>query len=724
MKTNFKFEVSAKKQSPQPNGNVIRLRNWQPEAYKLADERFVIFNAAGSAGKTTLQIALALHDHSKGRKQIIATPQEVICDQFCLPIRIEVDGLVREWAPRNLVGDTAALRTWLLTTSAEIVVTTHAALTKVFASLSVEQQHTVFANTTLRIDESHHIHFSASKTNKLGEVVKAACDTSTAHIHMTTATDFRTAGVILPAEVRKDFKKYSLSFDTLWQWLGIESFEHVWETYVLGTNPIASIVSRIALEPNECHLIFVPHANKGWRRDMPKGLKALLEALRTIYSPDQILDLTQGESQDDNKALLTEDGISRVKVVVSCEVGREGMTWAPCSRLHITSEDQTPVRVSQTLYRLFRPSPDKTHTVCCNYIPKFETTDLTTREHLTDANNAVLALLLDEEMFFPATVEAPESDGRKQLLREIFGELYEEMKAELLMTVEALPDLRTGLNPILDTVMDDAGIPAEADDRDRVRAALRRLVATMRAARDPRVMKTIRGMDVAVMRTQAGFDKVVEDLHLNEVCIHTTRHMDAKTMLEYRAALASINSMGQKTLAENVRLAEKLAKDNGGLLPSRAWLNANGFVHVLSSRYKNPKAYAHLKQAKLYNTLAQNVGIAEKLAKDNGGFLPSVMWLRANGFGRVADSCSSTHPEAYAHIAREKSCLPLAETVLLAEKLAKDNGGLLPSVMWLRANGHSRITKQRYKSPKAFAHLKLEVLKRGRYRTKGSRNKK
>src|SRR5271167_2397099 len=101
---NFKFEVTAKKQpQPQPNGNVIRLRNWQPEAYKLADERFVIFNAAGSAGKTTLQIALAIHDHSKGRKQLIITPQEVICGQFCIPMRIEVDGVIRNWAPRNLV---------------------------------------------------------------------------------------------------------------------------------------------------------------------------------------------------------------------------------------------------------------------------------------------------------------------------------------------------------------------------------------------------------------------------------------------------------------------------------------------------------------------------------------------------------------------------------------------------------------------------------------------
>jgi hypothetical protein len=175
-----------------------------------------------------------------------------------------------------------------------------------------------------------------------------------------------------------------------------------------------------------------------------KGLESLVQS----PADDQILDLTQGDSQDDNKALFTEDGISRVKVVVSCEVGREGMTWSPCSRLHITSEDQTPVRVSQTLYRLFRPNPGKTKTVCCNYIPDFDfdPTTATKREHLTDANNAVLALLLDEEMFFPIVVEAPESGTQKQSsLREIFGESYEEMKADLTMQVDAMSDLRSGL---------------------------------------------------------------------------------------------------------------------------------------------------------------------------------------------------------------------------------------------------------------------------------------
>jgi hypothetical protein len=715
MNPTFTVEGTANKQ-PQPNGDVIRLRNWQPEAYKMADERLAIFNAAGSAGKTTLQIALAIHDHSKGRKQIVVTPQEIICQQFCKPMQIEVDGVVRSWAPRNLVGDTASLRTWLLTNSKDIVVTTHAALTLVFSSLSSKRQRTVFANTTLRIDESHHVLFSGDKTNKLGAVVKAACGTPSAHIHMTTATDFRTAGEILPADVRNDFKKYSLPFDILWQWLGIESFEHAWESYAVGTNPIAAILARIAVEPEEFHLIFVPHANKGWREGSPESLEALFNALRTIYKPDQILDLTQGDSQDDNKALLAAGDISRVKVVVSCEVGREGMTWSQCSRLHVTSEDQTPVRISQTLYRLFRPSPDKTKTVCCNYIPDFDVTAATKREHLTDANNAVLALLLDEEMFHPIAVEAPDSDSStpRQTLQEIFGESYEDMKADLLMTVEAMSDLRTDLTSVLTTIIDDADILAE--DRQRVRAALRRLVAVMKACRRPQMLKAIRGMDVAVMRTEAGFDKVVEDLRLNEICLHTTRSMTAETLIEYRKGIASINSMERKTLAETVLLAEKLTKDNGGLLPSATWLEANGHGCIRAAKIRNPETFTHIKQEKVNNSLTENVSIAEKLAKDNGGLLPPTSWLRTHGYRNVSHALHA-YPKAFAHLKRQKLAKTLAEIVLLAEKLTKDNGGLLPSTDRLKAEKHHSVCNALYTYPKAFAHLARERKKTGKKRT-------
>jgi hypothetical protein len=330
---------------------------------------------------------------------------------------------------------------------------------------------------------------------------------------------------------------------------------------------------------------------------------------------------------------------------------------------------------------------------------------MTAREHFTDANNTVLALLLDEEMFSPIVVEAADSNAPKQYLRDIFDDSYEDMKADLLMQVEALPDLRTGLNPVLDAVMDVAGILSE--DRDRVRTALRRLVATMRATREPAVMKAIRGMDVSVMRTKAGFDKVVESLQLNEICIHTTRPMTAETMIEYRAGIASINSMSQKTLAETISLAEKLTEDNGGLLPSYTQLRTARYHGIVLAMHRYPEAFAHIGQIKKQKTLAETVALAEKLTKENGGLLPTSTWLDKNKYGSVR-SALTLYPEAFAHIERERKNRKqktLAETVALAEKLTKENGGLLPTHRWLRAEGHTCITSSLYTHPEAFAHL-------------------
>jgi len=241
---------------------------------------------------------------------------------------------------------------------------------------------------------------------------------------------------------------------------------------------------------------------------------------------------------------------------------------------------------------------------------------------------------------------------------------------------------------------------------------LRRLVAVMKSCHDPKMLKAIRGMDAAAMRTQAGFDKVVESLHLNEICIHTTHHMDSKTMSEYRAGIASISSMGHKTLAETVLLAEGLAKNNGGMVPGVKWLGTNGYSGVRNAIRKYPEAFAHLKQERRLRTLPESVLLAEKLVKDNGGMLPSGSWLTANGYDHIIKTIRRW-PEAFAHIKQAKQVRILAETVLLMEKLAKDNGGMLPTLTWFKNNGLLGLFNLHYKHPEAFAHIERERKKRG-----------
>ena len=46
-------------------------------------------------------------------------------------------------------------------------------------------------------------------------------------------------------------------------------------------------------------------------------------------------------------------------------------------------------------------------------------------------------------------------------------------------------------------------------------------------------------------------------------------------------------------------LAEELTKNNGGLLPTKTWLVANGHGNILAQLYKFPKAFAHLKREKM-----------------------------------------------------------------------------------------------------------------------------
>jgi len=103
--------------------------------------------------------------------------------------------------------------------------------------------------------------------------------------------------------------------------------------------------------------------------------------------------------------------------------------------------------------------------------------------------------------------------------------------------------------------------------------------------------------------------------------------------------------------------------------------------------------------------------------------LPSSTWLKANGFCNVT-SIRARHPEAFAHLKRkqERARGTLAENVAKAEKLAEENGGLLPSGKWLKNNGYYNIRNLLQKHPESIAHLKREILLSRR--PKGSRNKK
>ena len=62
--------------------------------------------------------------------------------------------------------------------------------------------------------------------------------------------------------------------------------------------------------------------------------------------------------------------------------------------------------------------------------------------------------------------------------------------------------------------------------------------------------------------------------------------------------------------------------------------------------------------------------------------MPNYKWLRDNGYKRL-NSCMFHYPDKFKHIKQDKKLKTVEEWVEIAEKLAKENNGLLPNYKWL-----------------------------------------
>lgn len=165
------------------------------------------------------------------------------------------------------------------------------------------------------------------------------------------------------------------------------------------------------------------------------------------------------------------------------------------------------------------------------------------------------------------------------------------------------------------------------------------------------------------------------------------------------------------TDTEIVALAEKLAANNGGLIPNAWWLQRNGYSPVDNKIRKAPHLFSHLKQYRVPRIAeVDSVTVAEQLAERNNGKVPSHSWLKANGYYGLAQRIYYKQPELFAHLKKDDgpNVKRQLKAVELAEALAKNNEGMIPTAFWLRQNGHEKLYLYIRANPRLFAHLKMD----------------
>lgn len=168
-----------------------------------------------------------------------------------------------------------------------------------------------------------------------------------------------------------------------------------------------------------------------------------------------------------------------------------------------------------------------------------------------------------------------------------------------------------------------------------------------------------------------------------------------------------------EVLIRYVRLAERLAShSNDRMLPSVTWLKDNGHTGLYQYMRAHPNEFGHLKQHRLgarshdEEVRKRRVVLANRLAYKNGGMLPTVTWLTTHGHSGLL-SYIWKHPEFFRNIQRDASKKTPQEHVAAAEALAHKNGGILPG-SWtiVSAVGGWALYCFMRRNPCLFVHIK------------------
>lgn len=187
------------------------------------------------------------------------------------------------------------------------------------------------------------------------------------------------------------------------------------------------------------------------------------------------------------------------------------------------------------------------------------------------------------------------------------------------------------------------------------------------------------------------------------------------SMKKYPELFKHISRANKKgrTPEDWVRIAEQEANKNNGILPHSYWLSSHNLAGLVRAMRLAPELFKHIPQTnKKGRTPEEWVCIAKHEAKKNNGILPHVRWLQKNGLGALTH-CMSHYPQLFKHISQEEKIHTLETWVMIAEDLAKENGGLLQNQEWLRKNGFDRLAHYIRKYPTTFKHIPQKS-KRGR----------
>jgi superfamily II DNA or RNA helicase len=431
---------------------------WQEDVIHMVVNNDVsLINSPTGSGKSNILMCSAAVLSSVGFKTMIICPRQSIVHGFLSKNFMfenkEYIGNVSTVSSTNTYNSINNIKTWLLNNkTSNTMVTTIPSFLGAFNSFSDEEKNYFIENIApkfwIGIDEFHHAgeEDTDDNTTELGKIVK---ELLTMKIRMVgcTATYFRNDDMpLFPGlhfalfdSVTKIGNQYVREFIDHFSTLNLDSF--TLNIFGSDLDPMDDLIANIQNEPNEVHLVCIPallpthaYCNESWKSKIRFSFKELFG--------DTCIDLLGEDRHDNLKKLIKanceyeKSNVFPYKVILSCDMVREGTDIIPASRLHDLAPSKSEVKKQQTIGRVLRRDPwGNKHDAQYNvYFANFNSFYSEEQQKQLASDFIIVAmvgLLTSLDYFEPPTINQADNN----ICEEVFNTSAKEVKSSLMTTL-------------------------------------------------------------------------------------------------------------------------------------------------------------------------------------------------------------------------------------------------------------------------------------------------
>lgn len=404
--------------------NHLGMREMQERAFEARNAQYLLLKAPPASGKSRALMFLGLDKlYNQGlKKVIVAVPERAIGGSFA-PTNLTAHGFFADWdfdsdynlcTPGGEASKVQAFQNFLNDASQTILICTHATLR--FAFEAVETA--AFNNILLAIDEFHHV--SVDAENRLGEVLRAIMETTSAHIIAMTGSYFRgdSVPVLLPLDEAKFTK---VTYNYYEQLNGYEHLKSLGIGYHFYQGRYLSAIGEV-LDTDKKTILHIPNVNAGEStKDKHKEVDSILDMVGAVTHQDpdtgvifvkrhgdgkliKVADLVNDTPRDRDKIvayLRDMNDVEDMDLIIALGMAKEGFDWPYCEHALTVGYRGSLTEIIQIIGRATRDSPNKTHAQFTNLIAQPDAADEEVKLSVNNMLKAITASLLMEQVLAP-----------------------------------------------------------------------------------------------------------------------------------------------------------------------------------------------------------------------------------------------------------------------------------------------------------------------------------